>query len=153
MRRKQLIGTNAEMRPYLTECIYQLVLASQLSHKIVNLFIELAIVNNKLTILWGSWHSTTIELMNSARWDLEDSVAEVVFDRAADLTQCVHQMVLVSQLPHKSVNLFFVLVIAKDKLTNFWGSWLLQNDLKNTLSEMRPGGQRCGGHLWQSNQF
>jgi len=27
-----------------------------------------------------------------------------------------------SQFPHKSVNLFFILVIVKDKLTDLWGS-------------------------------
>jgi hypothetical protein len=42
-----------------------------------------------------------------------------------------------SQVPHKSVNLFFILVAVKDKLTDLWGSWLLQNDFYNTLSEVR----------------
>ena len=27
-----------------------------------------------------------------------------------------------SQFPHKSVNLFFILVIVKDRLTDLWGS-------------------------------
>ena len=38
----------------LTQCIYYLVLRSQLSHKIVNFAFQLVIVNNQLTILWGS---------------------------------------------------------------------------------------------------
>jgi hypothetical protein len=33
-----------------------------------------------------------------------------------------------TQFPYKSVNLFFMSVIVKDKLTNLWGSWLLRND-------------------------
>ena len=40
-----------------------------------------------------------------------------------------------SQSPHKSVNLFFTLVIIKNKLTNLCGNWLLQNDCKSTLCE------------------
>ena len=32
-----------------------------------------------------------------------------------------------SQFPYKFVNLFFVLVIVNDELTNLWGRWLLQN--------------------------
>jgi len=40
-----------------------------------------------------------------------------------------------SRFPHKSVNLFFILV--KDKLTDLWGSLLVQNDLKNTLCEIK----------------
>ena len=42
------------LQVYLTECIYQLVLESQLPHKTVNLIFSSVIVNNKLTILWGS---------------------------------------------------------------------------------------------------
>jgi hypothetical protein len=38
---------------YLTQCINEMVLQSQLLHKIVNQLFCLAIVNNKLTILWG----------------------------------------------------------------------------------------------------
>jgi hypothetical protein len=44
---------------YLTRCVHQLVLESQLTHKTVNLIFQLVIVNNKLTILRGSWLSTT----------------------------------------------------------------------------------------------
>ena len=39
---------------YLTKCIYLLVLESKLPPKTVNLVFGLVIVNNKLTILWGS---------------------------------------------------------------------------------------------------
>ena len=39
---------------YLTKCIHQLVLESQLPHKTVNLVFELEILNNELTILWRS---------------------------------------------------------------------------------------------------
>jgi hypothetical protein len=41
-------------RFYLTQCIYELVLDSQLPHKTVKLIFQLVKVNNKLTILWGS---------------------------------------------------------------------------------------------------
>ena len=41
------------------------------------------------------------------------------------------------QLPHKSVNLFFILVIPMNKLTNICGNRLLQNDLIiNTFCEI-----------------
>ena len=53
--------TGVTSKPHLTECIYQLVLESQLPHKTVNLTFQLVIVNNKLTILWGSWLSKTID--------------------------------------------------------------------------------------------
>ena len=39
---------------HLTECIYQLVLESQLPHKIVNLLFTITSCNIKLTVLWGS---------------------------------------------------------------------------------------------------
>ena len=41
-------------RPYLTESIYQLVLESQLPHKIVDLLCTETNQNIKLTVLWGS---------------------------------------------------------------------------------------------------
>ena len=41
-----------------------------------------------------------------------------------------------SQLPHKSVKLFFILVMVKDKLTDLLGSRLLQNNFKNPLCEI-----------------
>ena len=39
---------------YLTRCVYQFVLESQFPHRTVNFTFLLVIVNNKLTILWGS---------------------------------------------------------------------------------------------------
>ena len=44
----------AHHQPCLTQCVNQTVLVSQLPHITVNLLYSLAIVNNKLTILWGS---------------------------------------------------------------------------------------------------
>ena len=41
-----------------------------------------------------------------------------------------------SQFPCKSVNVFFILIMMKDKLTDLWGTWLLQNDLINTSCEL-----------------
>ena len=46
------------------------------------------------------------------------------------------------QCPHKSVNLFFTLVIVTDKLTDLWGSRLLQHAFKNTLCEINTLGLR-----------
>ena len=40
-------------RPYLTRCIYQLVLEGELPRKTVDMIFSLVIVNNKLAILWG----------------------------------------------------------------------------------------------------
>jgi hypothetical protein len=37
------------------------------------------------------------------------------------LTESVYNVVWKSQFPLKSVNLFFMLVITKDKLTDLWG--------------------------------
>jgi hypothetical protein len=48
MQRAQLV------RFYLTECDYQLVLESQLPHKIVNLLFKIAYKSIKLTVLWKS---------------------------------------------------------------------------------------------------
>ena len=42
-----------------------------------------------------------------------------------------------SQFPHRCVNLFFALVMIKDKLTDLWGNGLLQNDIINTFCEIR----------------
>ena len=39
---------------YLTECIDQLVLESQLSHEFVNLLFTNTDLNIQLTVLWGS---------------------------------------------------------------------------------------------------
>ena len=44
-------------------------------------------------------------------------------------------MVLESQLPHKTVNLLFHLVIVNNKLTILWGGWLSKNHVINTLCE------------------
>ena len=41
-----------------------------------------------------------------------------------------------SQFPHKSVNMFFTLVIIKDKSTNLCGNSNLQNDGINTFCEI-----------------
>ena len=49
------------------------------------------------------------------------------------LTESVYQVGCKSQFPHKSVNLIFMLVITKNKLTDLWGSSLLQNDFINTF--------------------
>ena len=48
------VATHHICQVYLTQSVYQLVLESQLSHKTVNLIFQLVIVNNKLTIVWGS---------------------------------------------------------------------------------------------------
>ena len=42
------------------------------------------------------------------------------------LTQCIHLSVSESQLPHKTVNFIFWLVIINKKSTILWGSWLLK---------------------------
>ena len=42
---------------YLTDCIYELVLESQLPHKIVNIMFTITNQNTELTVLWGSWLS------------------------------------------------------------------------------------------------
>ena len=41
------------------------------------------------------------------------------------------------QSPHKLVKTFVMLVIVKQKLVNFWGNCLLQNDSGNTFCEIR----------------
>ena len=51
------------------------------------------------------------------------------------------------KFPHKSVNLFLILVIEKDELTNLCGNWLLQTTLKIlSVSQERRLGLifRCG---------
>ena len=63
-----LVGTHIDcadppdvaLQVYLTQCIYRMVLESQLPHKIVKFLCRLVTVNNKLTSLWGSGLSTTI---------------------------------------------------------------------------------------------
>ena len=49
------------------------------------------------------------------------------------LSQSVSKVVSKSQFPHKFANLLFMSVIVSDKLTDLWGSKLLQNDFKTTL--------------------
>ena len=49
----------------------------------------------------------------------------------------VNEYILWDKPGHKSDNLLLILVIEKDKLTDLCGKWLLQNDFKNTLCEMR----------------
>ena len=46
------------------------------------------------------------------------------------------------QFLHKSLNILFVLVTIKDKLTDLRGNGLLQNDLINTLCEIRSVNSR-----------
>ena len=41
-----------------------------------------------------------------------------------------------SEFLQKSVDLFFILVVVQDKLTDLWGSGTLQNDFKNTFCQM-----------------
>jgi hypothetical protein len=56
-----------------------------------------------------------------------------------------------SQFPHKSVNLLFILAVkAKDPLTDLWGSWLLQNDFKNTLCEISSAEHVSAGRGFHS---
>ena len=42
-----------------------------------------------------------------------------------------------SQSPHKLVNLFFILVKVKDKLTDLWVRCILENNIIKTLCETR----------------
>ena len=42
-----------QLHVYLTQCVDQMVLESQLPHKIVSILFKLATVNKRLTILWG----------------------------------------------------------------------------------------------------
>jgi len=42
-----------------------------------------------------------------------------------------------SRFPHKSINLFSVLVMIKDKLTDLCGNCLLQNGFLKTFCELR----------------
>ena len=46
-----------------------------------------------------------------------------------------------SQFPQKSINLFCMLVIMKDKSTDLWGRCLLQNDSINTFYEVNSAEQ------------
>ena len=69
-------------------------------------------------------------------------------------TQRVFKVVLQKSIPTKSVNLFFILVMAKDKLTNSWGGLLLQNGLENTLCQMNAHSvfpRRLATRKWWNN--
>ena len=48
------------------------------------------------------------------------------------------QLFCKKQFPHKYVNLFSILIIVQDKLTYLLGSYLMQNDLENTLRKITP---------------
>ena len=62
---------------HLTEFINEMIIDSQLPHKIVNLLFIITYWNNKLTVLWGSWLSKTIELIHSVRQVLRVAAAGV----------------------------------------------------------------------------
>ena len=51
------------------------------------------------------------------------------------LTQCINQMVLESQLPHKIVNLLFTIILLYTD--DFAGELTFENHLINTLCQMR----------------
>ena len=57
-------------------------------------------------------------------------------DGRAYLTKSVCKVVLQKSIPTQIRQLIFIWVTVKDKLTNLWGSWLLQNDFRNTLCEI-----------------
>ena len=61
--------------------------------------------------------------------------------------KCFEQPFCKSQFPRKSVNLFFMLVMMKDKLTDLCGNRLLQSDYVNTFCEISTlpseGGVAC----------
>ena len=52
-------------------------------------------------------------------------------------TESVYKVVLQKSIPHESVNLFFILVIMKDSLTDLWGDGPVQNDFAYTFCEIR----------------
>ena len=53
-RRQRVQSRARAAADYLTQCIDQMVFESQFPHKTVNLLLQLVIVNNELTDLWGS---------------------------------------------------------------------------------------------------
>ena len=69
------------------------------------------------------------------------------------LTESVSKVVRKSQLSHKSVNLFVILVILKDKLTSLCGIWLLQNNIIITFCEIRPGRSTSSLLIWRSSDW
>ena len=48
------------------------------------------------------------------------------------------KVVLQKSMLTQIVNLFFILVVVKDKLTDLWGSWLSLNDFINTFCAIKP---------------
>ena len=71
----------------------------------------------------GSAKSSDFDL--GSRYLLRGKVGSGVSRRSRCLTFITHRAPLMSlcksQFPHKSVNLFFILVIVKDKFTDLWG--------------------------------
>ena len=47
------------------------------------------------------------------------------------------KLFLKSPFPHKTIDLFFILVMKKDMLTDLWWTGLLQNDFQNTVCGIR----------------
>jgi hypothetical protein len=69
-----------------------------------------------------------------------------------DASKLISQKVLVKsfskiQLPHKSVNVSFIITNVKNKLTDVCGNRLLQNGLINTSCEIKATG-RLPAHSW-----
>ena len=59
-----------------------------------------------------------VRLIKASEWGAGDDLRRMQREAA---TQLMHQLCK-SQFPHKVVNLFFILVIVKDQLTDLWGS-------------------------------
>jgi len=98
---------------------------SEFPHKIFNVFFMLVIVNDKLTYLWGSQLSETKHI--SQPWgECMRSLATRASSRYSATTPPLHNVFLKSfgksRLPQRCVDLFFILVLVKDKLSNLWGS-------------------------------
>ena len=95
--------------------------------------------------------SGRISIQKEVTWDFYERRGFKIADLCS-LELISHKVFLKSfcksQLPNKSVNLFFILVIVKDKLTDLWGSCLFPNDFKNTLCEIRVG---PGAWWWGAN--
>jgi len=105
---------------YLTKCIYLLLLERQLAHETVYFIFRFVIVNNKLTILWGSWLSKTDLSIHSVRTDRAGGGRATGQSHCPHLTQSINWRVLESQLPHKIDNLIF----DGFNFEILWGSWL-----------------------------
>ena len=74
---------------------------------------------------WGSWFTATVEGFPS--WQGAPRRAPLTFSLFGHIlthTHISHKVFLKSfrksQIPHKSVNLFCILVIVKDQLTDLW---------------------------------